>query len=491
MADLDSYLGYAVGQRESELLFRAEGRDVSVFLGEALAPLEVTLTLDSLHQLACQIAPGGAAVPTQWGEVLAFRYESPYGPADVELGFAAGGLQMRARLVTLPDANGGADGDEGGVRLLPEEIADVESMDDLLAIACKAGASDLHLTSGRPPYLRVDGHIRSLSSFEALDTETLSALFRPITPDANWDAWQSSGDTDFSYDLPGVGRFRCNLFRGLHGAGGVFRHIPAEIPEARNLGLPPRVLDLCSLPKGLILVTGPTGSGKSTSIASMIHHINKTRHDHIVTIEDPIEFVHTDIKSLVNQREVGVHTETFAKALRAALREDPDVVLVGELRDLETVSIALETAETGHLVLATLHTATATSAVDRIVDQFPHDQQPQVRVMLADTLRGVLAQMLLRRRQGGRVAAFELLVGTSAVASLIRDRKTFQLESVIQTSRQIGMLGLNDSLVHLVRTGFVDPLEAYLKAVDRDSLVEMYRQAGIRFERPADEVVLA
>ncbi len=489
MADLDSYLGYAVGRNESELLFRAEGRDVSVFLGEALVPLEVTLTLDSLHQLARQIAPGGASLPAQWGETLVFRYESPYGPADIDLGFAAGGLQMRARLTDPALADAGED--EDPVRVLAEEIVDVDSLDDLLAIMCKAGASDLHLTSARPPYLRVDGHIRSLTSFEALDSETITDLVRPITTDANWEEWQRTGDADFSYDLPGVGRFRCNLFRGLHGAGGVFRHIPAQIPEARDLGLPPRVLDLCSLPKGLILVTGPTGSGKSTSIASMIHHINKTRHDHIVTIEDPIEFVHQDIKSLVNQREVGVHTESFAKALRAALREDPDVVLVGEMRDLETVSIALETAETGHLVLATLHTATATSAVDRIIDQFPHDQQPQVRVMLAETLRGVLAQMLLRRRQGGRVAAFELLVGTSAVASLVRDGKTFQLESVIQTSRQLGMLGLNDSLVHLVRTGFVDPLEAYLKAVDRDSLVEMYRQAGIRFERPADEVVLA
>jgi twitching motility protein PilT len=261
--------------------------------------------------------------------------------------------------------------------------------------------------------------------------------------------------------------------------GAVFRLIPIEILTARQLNLPEAVVRLRDLSKGLVLVTGPTGSGKSTTLAAIVDHINKNRNDHIIPIEDPIEFVHQNRKCLVNQREVGTHTRGFKDALRAALREDPDIVLVGEMRDLETIAIAIETAETGHLVFGTLHTTTATSTVDRIVDQFPADRQQQIRVMLADSLKGVVAQTLCKKIGGGRVAALEILLTNNAVANLIRDGKTFQLPSVLQTSRSQGMILLNDSLLDLVKRKLVEPREAYMKCVDKTGLLGMFRANNI------------
>jgi twitching motility protein PilT len=270
-----------------------------------------------------------------------------------------------------------------------------------------------------------------------------------------------------------------NVFRDRGGVGAVFRQIPIEIKTAKDLNLPPAVVQLGDLSKGLVLVTGPTGSGKSTTLAAIVDYINDTRTEHIITIEDPIEFVHKNKKCLVNQREVGSHTRSFKDALRAALREDPDIVLVGEMRDLETIAIAIETAETGHLVFGTLHTTTATSTVDRIVDQFPADRQQQIRVMLADSLKGVVAQTLCRRIGGGRVAALEVLLSNNAVQNLIRDGKTFQLPSILQTSRAQGMVLLNDSLTDFVKRGLVEPREAYLKAVDKGGLIHLFKNNGI------------
>jgi twitching motility protein PilT len=264
--------------------------------------------------------------------------------------------------------------------------------------------------------------------------------------------------------------------------GGVFRIIPTKIPSAEDLGLPPQVLGLCDQNKGLVLVTGPTGSGKSTTLCALVDFMNRHRKDHIITIEDPIEFVHRNKKCLLNQREIGTHTQGFKRALRAALREDPDIVLVGEMRDLETIGIAIETAETGHLVFGTLHTTTAPSTVDRIIDQFPADRQTQVRVMLSETLKGVVAQTLCRKKGGGRVAAYEVLIVNTAVANLIREGKTFQIPSLMQTQRQIGMRTLNDSLLELVKKGLVEPKEAYIKAVDKSSLVALFDRGGIRFD---------
>jgi twitching motility protein PilT len=291
--------------------------------------------------------------------------------------------------------------------------------------------------------------------------------------------YAASHDADFAYEIPGLARFRVNVFSDRNGTGAVLRQIPIEILSAEKLGLPKACLDMCWLSKGLVLVTGPTGSGKSTTLAAMIDFINKNRSDHIITIEDPVEFVHKNQKCLVNQREVGQHTKSFKNALRAALREDPDIVLVGEMRDLETISIAIETAETGHLVFGTLHTTTAVSTVDRIIDQFPADRQDQIRVMLSESLKGVVAQILCPKIGGGRVAAHEILLGTSAVAAMVREGKTFQLTSVMQTSKGQGMITMNDSLMTLVQKRLVDPKQAYIKAVDKNGLLMMFKSANI------------
>jgi len=325
--------------------------------------------------------------------------------------------------------------------------------------------SDLHLSTGNPPLFRKDGEIVALGDSAPLGPDQIASLLLPIAPPPSREEYEQTHDTDFAYELAGVARFRCNLFMDLRGMGGVFRVIPTKIPTALELGLSKFVLDLCALPKGLVLVTGPTGSGKSTTLAAMIDHINANRSAHIITIEDPIEFVHANQKCLINQREIGTHTEGFKRALRAALREDPDIVLVGELRDLETVAIAIETAETGHLVFGTLHTNTAPSTVDRMIDQFPTDRQAQVRTMLSESLKGVISQTLVRRKGGGRAAAMEILLVNAAVSNLIREGKTFQIPSIMQTGKAQGMLTLNDALLDLVLRKVVEPREAFSKAL--------------------------
>ena len=289
-------------------------------------------------------------------------------------------------------------------------------------------------------------------------------------------------DTDFAYEVPNLARFRANVFADRKGRGAVFRVIPSEILTAEKLGLSQLILNLCKLNKGLVLVTGPTGSGKSTTLCAMIDYINRTRDEHIITIEDPIEFVHQNNKCLINQREVRTHTVSFKAALRAALREDPDIVLVGELRDLETVAIAIETAETGHLVFGTLHTTTAASTVDRIIDQFPADRQAQIRIMLSESLRGVIAQTLCRKIGGGRVAALEVLIANGAVSNLIREGKTFQIPSLMQVNKAIGMVSLNDALFELVSKKLVAPDEALSKAVDKNGFESLLKRIGIEIK---------
>ncbi|HXV65403.1 MAG TPA: PilT/PilU family type 4a pilus ATPase, partial [Vicinamibacteria bacterium] len=298
------------------------------------------------------------------------------------------------------------------------------AIDDILRFMVSQDASDLHLSAGESPVIRVHGEIRFLSERGQLSSETIERLMYEIMPPENREQFKVRRDTDLAYEIAGLSRFRVNVFEDRKGVGTVIRRIPVEIQTAEQLGLPRSVLELCYLSKGLVVVTGPSGSGKSTTLAAIIDHINKNRTDHIITIEDPIEFVHRNQKCLVNQREVGRNTESFKTALRAALREDPDIVLVGEMRDLETIAIAIETAETGHLVFGTLHTTTAVSTVDRIVDQFPPDRQEQIRVMLSDALKGVIAQVLCKKIGGGRIAALEILLANQAVASLIREAKT-------------------------------------------------------------------
>jgi twitching motility protein PilT len=353
-------------------------------------------------------------------------------------------------------------------------------IDALLREMIEKKASDLHLSSSNVPVFRIDGEIRYAVERGGLTSDEIQAMLNQIFTKRAREDFDAKNDADFAYEVQGLARFRVNAFRDRNGVGAVLRQIPIEILSAEKLGLPKACLDMCWLSKGLVVVTGPTGSGKSTTLAAMIDFINRHRTDHIITIEDPVEFVHPNQKCLINQREVGQHTESFKNALRAALREDPDIVLVGEMRDLETIAIAIETAETGHLVFGTLHTTTAISTIDRIIDQFPTDRQEQIRVMLSESLKGVVAQVLCPKIGGGRVAAHEILIGTSAVAAMIREGKTFQLMSTMQTSKGQGMVTMNDSLMALVQKQLVEPKQAYLKAVDKTGFANMLRQAGIQ-----------
>jgi twitching motility protein PilT len=353
-------------------------------------------------------------------------------------------------------------------------------IDSYLRYLVEIEGSDLHLSADETPMVRLHGDMMRVPDSSKLTPERTRELLEAIMPEQNRESYSRTNDTDFAYEIPGLARFRVNIFTDRKGTGAVLRVIPANILTAEQLGLPEAVLQLCNLPKGLVLVTGPTGSGKSTTLAAMVDHINRTRTDHIITIEDPIEFVHDNLKCLVNQREIHNHTEGFKPALRAALREDPDIVLVGEMRDLETIAIAIETAETGHLVFGTLHTTTACSTVDRIIDQFPADRQAQIRAMLSESLRGVVAQTLLKKTGGGRVAALEVLIVTPAISNLIREGKTFQIPSLMQTGKKQGMALLNDALFDLVKKKLVSAEEAYQKAVDKTGLLSLLTNAGIK-----------
>jgi twitching motility protein PilT len=360
-------------------------------------------------------------------------------------------------------------------------------IDQMFQSMVKLGASDLHLSVGSPPMVRKDGHMQRLdSTLGVLSGQDVVQLLAPIMPEKNRKEYAERHDTDFAYEIANLARFRSNVFADRRGPGAVFRVIPSKIMTAEQLGLSQHILNLCHLNKGLILVTGPTGSGKSTTLCAMIDYINRTRPDHIITIEDPIEFVHDNQKCLINQREVRTHTDSFKDALRAALREDPDIILVGELRDLETVAIAIETAETGHLVFGTLHTTTAASTVDRVIDQFPSDRQAQIRIMLSESLKGVIAQTLCRKIGGGRAAALEVLIATQAVSNLIREGKTFQIPSIMQVNKANGMVSLNDALMELVTKKIVEPAEAYAKAVDKAGLDAALKRAGFSLPAPAD-----
>ena len=326
------------------------------------------------------------------------------------------------------------------------------------------GASDLHLVSGQPPALRLHGDIERIR-YNVLSNDELRGILYEITPEEKIKIFEETGDVDFGYEIPGLARYRANYFMQKNGIAAVFREIPSDILTAEQLGLPPVISKLAGLPRGLVLVTGPTGSGKSTTLAAIIDQANKTRKDHIITVEDPIEFVHKSQGCIVNHREVGLHTQTFSAALRGALREDPDIILVGELRDLETISLAIEAASTGHLVFGTLHTSSAAKTVDRIIEVFPSSEQAQIRSTLSDGLRAVVAQTLFKRiDKKGRCAALEIMVATPAVRNLIRESKTHQVPSMIQTGKQYGMQLLDDAIMQLYQKGWISPDEAYGKA---------------------------
>lgn len=329
------------------------------------------------------------------------------------------------------------------------------------------GASDLHLVTGQQPALRIRGEIERIK-YNVLENDELKAMLYEIAPEHKVKQFEEVGDVDFAYEIPNLARYRANFFMQKYGVAAVFREVPTKIMTAQQLGLPPVVSRLASLPRGLVLVTGPTGSGKSTTLAAIIDEANRTRKDHIITIEDPIEFVHQSQGCIVNHREVGIHTKTFSAALRGALREDPDIILVGELRDLETIQMAIEAASTGHLVFGTLHTTSAAKTVDRIIEVFPANEQMQIRSTLADGLRAVIAQVLFKRiDKKARIPALEILIANSAVRNLIRESKTYQLPSMMQTGRKYGMQLLDDAIMDLMNKGWISPDDAYSKANDK------------------------
>ncbi|MFA4910089.1 MAG: type IV pilus twitching motility protein PilT [Desulfobacteria bacterium] len=350
-------------------------------------------------------------------------------------------------------------------------------IDAFFKLMHEQGASDLHLVSGSQPILRIRGDMERVK-YKMLENDELKAMLYEIAPEEKVKTFEETGDVDFGYEIPGLARYRANFFQQKYGVGAVFREIPSEVLTAEQLGLPPVITKLALLPKGLVLVTGPTGSGKSTTLAAIVDYANKNRKDHIITVEDPIEFVHKSQGCIVNHREVGSHTKSFSAALRGALREDPDIILVGEMRDLETIALAIEAAATGHLVFGTLHTTSAAKTVDRVIEVFPANQQDQIRSTLADGIKAVIAQTLFKRiDKKGRCAALEILICTAAVRNLIREGKTFQIPSTIQTGKKYGMQSLDDAIMQYLQKGQIDPDEAYNKCIDKSKFLPFLKKS--------------
>jgi twitching motility protein PilT len=354
-------------------------------------------------------------------------------------------------------------------------------IDAFFKLMHEQGASDLHLVAGQPPALRIRGEIERIK-YKLLTSDDLRSMLYEITPEHKIKLFEETGDVDFGHEIPGLARYRANFFMQKNGVGAVFREIPNTILTAEQLGLPPVASKLAMLPRGMVLVTGPTGSGKSTTLASIIDVANRNRKDHIITVEDPIEFVHQSQACIINQREIGIHTKTFSSALRGALREDPDIILVGEMRDLETISLAVEAATTGHLVFSTLHTTGAVKTVDRVIEVFPAQEQAQIRSTLADGLRAVISQTLFKRIDKiGRIVALEILIATPGVRNLIREGKSHQIPSMIQTGKKFGMTLLDDSIMELFKRGAISAEEAYVKSNDKARFRPLLRGAPADF----------
>jgi twitching motility protein PilT len=501
MAQLDRLLSVMISNRADSLNLK-EGEPASLMKDGNPRPVTKALTGPQIVALLKEIAPATSTQALDSKQPTKFLYNSEDSVFGVRVM-----LQGEAYLVTISvDANGEFQrktgtfqqvlvADEPAAAKAPPRasvatvVPDVkaaglseaqakERIDNLLRVLVEHGGSDLHLRCGEPPILRKSGEMERIEGETKLDAETMEALIASIMPERNKKEFKETNDTDFAYEIPGLARFRANALRDRKGAAAVFRVIPSKIVTADQLGVSPEVQNLCYLTKGLVLVTGPTGSGKSTTLCALVDLVNRVRSDHVITIEDPIEFVHENKNCIITQRQVGVHTGSFKSALRAALREDPDIILVGELRDLETVAIAIETAETGHLVFGTLHTTTAASTIDRLIDQFPADRQEQVRTMLSESLKGVVSQVLCKKIGGGRVAAREILLVTPAISNLIREGKTFQVPSIMQTSKRIGMITMNDTLLGLVEEKLVEPKEAYMRSVDKGSFVNSLKAKG-------------
>lgn len=354
-------------------------------------------------------------------------------------------------------------------------------IDAFFKLMNEQGASDLHMVAGQKPVLRVRGDMETVK-YNVMDNDTLKAMLYEIVSEDKVKVFEETGDVDFGYEIPGLARYRGNLFMQKYGIGSVFREIPSEIMTCEQLGVPKVVSKLAGLPKGMVLVTGPTGSGKSTTLAAIIDEANRTRKDHILTVEDPIEFVHKSQECIVNHREVGTHTKSFSAALRGALREDPDIILVGEMRDLETISLAMEAAMTGHLVFGTLHTLNAAKTVDRIIEIFPANQQAQIRSTLADALKAVVSQTLFKRvDKKGRCPALEILICTPAVRNLIREGKTYQIPSAMQTGKKYGMQTLDDAIMDYLQKGWISAEEAYTNCIEKPKFIQFLKKPPTDF----------
>jgi len=427
-------------------------------------PLGTRVVAEPIRSAAPEAAPQPQAAPT---------------PAPARFAAPQAALAQPAEPVSSPKAK------------LAPVCGTHPTADSLFMALLGRKGSDLHVSSFETPIIRVSGDLLELTDFGILGPSKILEIMEALAPRTSWEKFVELNDMDFAYPFEAGGcRLRVNYFMDRAGPGMVCRVIPDEIPNPDRLGIPDSVRRMAGLAKGLVLVTGPTGSGKSTTLAAIIDLANQQRDDHILTIEDPIEFVHPRKRCLINQREVGTHTESFKTGLRAALREDPDIVLVGEMRDLETIAIALETAITGHLVFGTLHTSSAIGTVDRIVDQFPADRQQQIRVMLADALKCVVSQTLLKKIGGGRVAALETLFITPAIANLIREGKMYQIASAMQTGRSVGQRLMNDALVELIQSNLIEAKEAYIKCPDKESFMGALKRANIDFDLRAHEAGL-
>ena len=500
MPQLDQLIN-AMVKHKAEALILQPGQKPSLLMdGTERSIVKTALAAPQISQLVVEIAPDEERARVAAGSNSSFTYEMAGSPFQVQVSVGPKVVIRAGIPCAEPEPTPPAAAEDSPAAATPapltapeeekvEAVAPVASgdetsvggvtMDDLFRMLVDRGGSDLHLSSECSPKIRADGELVDIEDLPQLDPDAAERLLLSIAPERNRKEILECGDTDFAYEIEGLCRFRCNLFQDRKGMGGVFRVIPSKILTVEDLSLSEQIRNLCYLTKGLVLVTGPTGSGKSTTLCALVDHGNTIRRDHVITIEDPIEFVHDNRSCLINQREVHLHTKGFKAALRAALREDPDVVLVGELRDLETVAIAIETAETGHLVFGTLHTSSAVSTVDRIIDQFPADQQEQIRTMLSESIKAVIAQVLCKKIGGGRVAALEVLIVNAAVSNLIREGKTFQLPSILQTQKKLGMISLNDSLCDLVDKKLVQPEEAYVKSVDKVGMQNSLKQRGI------------
>lgn len=495
MAVLDKFIQVMFDQGAGRLALQSNTPVALDVEGVQKPVTREALTTQKIMALLREIAPDGMKDHLDAESRMAFGYVADGKRIDVEIlhlgadvqvsispararrSSAAMSMPMEARAPVAPTMAQPASA-RTAEAVEAKDLAE-ERIQEMLRKLVSSGSSDLHLRVGEPPIIRKSGEMIRLEGYEALTADETEALIFSIMPERNKSEYAECNDTDFAYEIMDLARFRANALKDRKGPAAVFRVIPTKILSVEDLGVSEDVQKLCFLSKGLVLVTGPTGSGKSTTLAAMIDLINRKRTDHIITIEDPIEFVHPNKSCIITQRQVGLHTDSFKRALRAALREDPDIVLVGEMRDLETVAIAIETAETGHLVFGTLHTTTAASTVDRIIDQFPADRQSQIRVMLSESLKGVVAQVLCKKIGGGRVAPREILIVNAAIANLIREGKTFQIPSAMQTQKKLGCILLNDALMDFVEKKIVEPVDAYIKSVDKAGLELSFKTRGV------------